>query len=257
VLILAGIAPLAWSRKSGSLLSVAIVAVTLLGAFNLGRFGSGAQVVMSYLAFGAFLAAAGCLARGRRGMTGVAAALNFLGLLIFLGCDYLVTFRWGMQYALTWDMRWNASPTVGAPYCWTLFGAALAGWTLVLLRALTRRIARPSPEMWLVPVALAYAYALIWGHYGFVAWFGAWPFNLALIGIAAGWMWRGARGGPLRHTIMGILLMSVVVTARYFDLFPSLAARGFAFVVLGALMFGAIWLHRWVPRGPAEPEVAP
>ena len=98
-----------------------------------------------------------------------------------------------------------------------------------------------------------YCYGLVWGHLRWLAPLGARPFNLILLGLAAIWMWRGSHEGRLRETVLGLLLLSAVVLARYFDLFQSLAARGLTFVVLGAVLLSIVLFYR-KSRHPAAPE---
>ena len=76
-----------------------------------------------------------------------------------------------------------------------------------------------------------------------------WPvagiFNLVFLALATAWMARGCREGLLRPTILGSLLLVGLTTARYFDLFESLAVRGLIFLLVGGLLFteGILFRH--------------
>src|SRR5207244_12315592 len=106
-------------------------------------------------------------------------------------------------------------------------------------------------EEWLCPIALIYAQGLLWlgrGDESFVAA----VFNLVCVAIAVAWMVRGCRDGGLRSTVLGSLLLAVVLFARYFDLFESLAWRGLAFVVFGGVLFAEGFYYRSRRRAEAE-----
>ena len=62
-------------------------------------------------------------------------------------------------------------------------------------------------------------------------------FNLVCLAVATTWMARGCRQAQLRPTILGSMLLACLAAGRYFDLFESLAWRGFVFVMVGALLF--------------------
>jgi uncharacterized integral membrane protein len=64
------------------------------------------------------------------------------------------------------------------------------------------------------------------------------------LAVAAAWMGRGCREGQLRPTILGSLLLVALVAARYFDLFESLAVRGFVFLAVGGLLIAEGFLFR-------------
>jgi hypothetical protein len=82
----------------------------------------------------------------------------------------------------------------------------------------------------------------------------AWSSNLVLLGIAAMWMWQGCNESLLRPSVLGSLLLSAVVLARYFDLFDNFASRGFAFIILGGIFIGEALYYRKIKR---ETEGAP
>jgi hypothetical protein len=53
------------------------------------------------------------------------------------------------------------------------------------------------------------------------------------------------------------LLLAAVVLARYFDLFDSLAARGFAFILLGGFFMAEAMYYRRIRRAESPaPGVA-
>ena len=72
----------------------------------------------------------------------------------------------------------------------------------------------------------------------------SWSFNFILLGLAIMWIWRGCQDSRMGPTVLGSLLLSAVVLARYFDLFQSLAARGLAFIVLGVFFVAEAMYYR-------------
>jgi uncharacterized membrane protein len=244
-LVVAAIAPLAWRRRSAVLLAVMLTAAQFLLLANLSSFGSGAHMLTSSFAWGAFLIAAARLtAGGDASFAGGAEVATFFGFLTLILCAYLLSFLSSWRYVLGWGATPMAGQEIAMLHSWILFGLAAAAWAVVAARRFAHKLGGVQGAEWLVPVALAYGYALIWGRYPVLTRCGAHPFNLLLLGIASAWMWQGCRESRLKPTVLGSLLLAAVVIARYFDLFQSLAARGLAFVILGAVIMGEAVYYR-------------
>ena len=240
-----GIGPLAWRRKSAVLLSVVLVAVQFLLISNLSWFGTSAHVFTTSFAFGALLIAAARLTPADdTAFPGAAKVMSFFGFAGFIVCSYLLSFAWASRYVVNWERVPASQQGIAMAHSWTFFALAVAGWALVAVRSFRNRNLRSVAEEWLVPVALIYCYALVWGRYAIVTQFGTRLFNVILLGLAGAWIWRGSREGQLRETVLGVLLLGVVVLARYFDLFQSLAARGLAFVVFGGVLLSVVFFFR-------------
>jgi uncharacterized membrane protein len=93
-------------------------------------------------------------------------------------------------------------------------------------------------ESWLGPVAGIVLLLLPAAQTGVVEpWLPAAVFNLLFLAFTAAWMSRGCREGSLRHTVTGSLMLVLLVTARFFDLFENLAWRGGLFLATGGLLF--------------------
>ncbi len=251
LLIVFGVGPLAWRRRSGVLLCFVLLAVQFLLMSYLGLLGTGAHVFTTAFALGAFWIALARLTTDTMGFPSGVAVMSFMGYTGYILCSYLISFRWLNSAVFNWD-RAAAQPTYAtAMLCnWSVFALAIAAWLIVVVRTISRRVLRPPVEEWLVPLALAYCFAIIWGRYPALTPLGTRPFNLFLLGLAAAWMWRGSRTGALRQTVLGLVLLSAVVLARYFDLFQSLAARGLAFVVLGVVLLSVVFLRRRARSAP-------
>ena len=114
-------------------------------------------------------------------------------------------------------------------------------------------------EHWLLPLTVLFCQvlAVAWARFSGgmigvdqVAIAGA--FNLIFLAIASMWMARGCREGELKPVILGSLLLVALVTARYFDLFDSLALRGLVFLIVGSVLFAEGFFYRRA-RQRAEP----
>jgi hypothetical protein len=62
-------------------------------------------------------------------------------------------------------------------------------------------------------------------------------FNFVFLAHAVSMMARGCRDVKLVPAIVGSLLLAALTIARYFDLFDSLAIRGFIFIAVGIILF--------------------
>lgn len=235
-LLVLTISPLAWRRQSALLLGVLLAAVQFLLLANLTTIGAGAHMLTSSLAWGAFLVAvARLMAGGGLGFAGGGGVASGFGYLTTVFCAYVLSFNSGWRYVMDWEQARVSVHGAALTVSWVLFALAVAAWALVTVRVVSGKLTGLGGEEWVVPVALIYSYALVWGRYGALAQMGAHPFTLMLVGIAAAWMWQGCRDGRLKPTLLGSLLFALVVLARYFDLFQSLATRGLAFVILGGV----------------------
>lgn len=249
LLVAGGVVTLAWAQRSAVLLAAALAALQLLIALNLASWGGAAHAFTASLALGVLLVAAARLtAADRPDFAGGAAVMAFFGFGAFLVCAYLLSFHDAVRDLLNWSRHSAQNPAVAQAFGWSLFTAGLAGWLWLLQRTLSRREEGVPREEWLLPIALVYCFGI--AALGTRGWalFVSWAFNLVLLGLALMWMWRGCQESRLRPTVLGSLLLSAVVLARYFDLFHSLAARGLAFIVLGGIFVAEAMYYRKVRR---------
>jgi uncharacterized membrane protein len=249
LLLVFGVMTLAWRLKSVLLLSAALIGIQFLFAVNVGIWGSSAYAFTFSLALGALLVAAARLLEPKTpAFSDGPAALAFFGQGAFIVCGYLLTFEHSAEHLLNWNYNPGFQPTKAMVFGWTLFAGGIAGWVMLAWQAVQRRNLEVRREEWLIPIALLYCYGMAasgaqgWG--GFIAW----SFDLILLGIAAMWIWRGCQESRLLPTVVGSLLLSAVVLARYLDLFESLASRGVAFIVLGAIFIAEAMYYRKVRR---------
>ncbi len=64
-------------------------------------------------------------------------------------------------------------------------------------------------------------------------------FNVLLVGLSIGLIYQGSHYADTRKMIWGSLIFTVLVFARYTDLFDSLISRAIAFLVVGGVLFFA------------------
>jgi len=249
LLLAGGVLPLAWRQRSTLLLAAGLAGMQFLLALSVIHWGGGPHGFTASLAFGVLLLAAARLTTVHRfGFAGGAGVLAFFGWAAFLVCAYLLSFHEAADDLLDWSRDHGSNPALAAAFGWGLFAVSLAGWAWLARRALVRREIVVPREDWLVPIALVYCFGV--AALGGRGWelLIAWSFNLMLLGIAAMWMWRGCRASQFQSTVLGSLLLSFVVFARYFDLFDSLAARGLAFIILGGVFFAEAMYYRKIRR---------
>jgi uncharacterized membrane protein len=249
-----GVGPLAWRKQSALLLAFVLAALEVLLVANVLDYGGSARAFASSLALSVLLIAAARLTQLLRpSFSGGANVMAFFGFAGFFVCSYLLSFHDAADDLLNWALHPGAQTAAAAVHSWGLFIVAAAAWIWIAWQALRRRW-RLVVEEWLVPIALVYAYGLAAFGLGTreYGWFIAASFNLILLGIAVMWMWRGCGESELRPTVIGSLILAAVVLARYFDLFQSLAARGFAFILLGGIFLVEALYYRKNRR--AEPS---
>jgi hypothetical protein len=249
LLVAGGLLPLAWKQRSSLLLAVTVIAIQFLVIANVGSWGGGSYAFMTSLAIGVLLVAAGRLLRDNRAdFAGGAGVLMFLGFAAFLVCGFVLSFGDAADDLLDLTRGAKADSLTASAFLWTLTASAIAAWAWLANRALLKREIEINREEWLLPLMLLQCalFALL----GARDWalLVAWSSNLVLLGIAAMWMWQGCNESLLRPTVLGSLLLSAVVLARYFDLFDNFASRGFAFIILGAIFLAEALYYRKIKR---------
>jgi uncharacterized membrane protein len=131
---------------------------------------------------------------------------------------------------------------------------ALAGWILTARLKTTKQTDCPF-DFFLMPMTLILCYCQMLFLKGFDEWSAAALFNLVFLAHAGSMMARGCRDVKLVPAIVGSLLLGALTIARYFDLFESLAVRGFVFIIIGVVLFaqGFFYIRAKKKRLTEEP----
>ena len=249
LLVLGGIFPLAWKQRSALLLAAGLVATHLLLALSLGIWGEGAHALTASVALGVlWVALARLLPVQPAGFATAAPVLEYIGLLTFGFCAYLLSFHQAAGRLLDWSQHAGPDAWIASVWGWTLFAAALGGWLALAWQAFGPGRRKVNLEEWLLPVALIICHTEAALGSSARGDFISWCFNLVLLGLAARWMWCGCRESRMTPTVLGSLLLGLVVLARYFDLFQSQASRGAAFILLGVIFMGVALYYRKIRR---------
>ncbi len=242
LVLLAALGGLVWRLRSALL-----AAVTLAGAYvqlvahaaHWGGAGAGFAAAMAV--------SVGLIALAELGRAELPArmlrVLRFFGLLGFVVCAYLLSFS-GLADDLLRPSRTHDLGVMAAAYRWTLSILALGAWTAVLLRPSSEPRHFGRIEGWFYPLALVCVAGAVLLDVHRDAGLIAAVFNLILLCVSALWIVDGCRAGRLRPVVLGSVILGLLVFARYFDLFDSLAARGLAFLLFGGALFAEGFFYR-------------
>lgn len=158
----------------------------------------------------------------------------FLGMAGYFVLLYLLTFR-----KIAREIVPDRLPTDAVYIFYWLVPVAIAilGWFMTGWLKITKRT-ECHFDFFLMPLALIiYYYQAVFLKVFDDWWVGMTLFNLVFLAHAVSMMARGCRDVKIVPAIVGSLLLAALTTARYFDLFDSLAVRGMVFIVVGVILF--------------------
>jgi uncharacterized membrane protein len=250
LIVALGVAPLAWRCRSPVLAAVVLAALYWLLLCNAGFWGGGAGAFANALALSALLLA---LVPGKQPLPALQAfsgVFRFFGYLGFVACSYLLSFHDIVHSLLRWSGE-HEGGFAGPLYRWVVFALAAGAWAWRVVRAAQGHRRDVRAAEWLCPIALVYVQLMTVRAQDTDDGFIAIMFNLVCLGTATAWMVRGCRTSRLGLTVRGSGLLAIVVFARYFDLFDSLAMRGLIFLGFGGVLFAEGFFYRRI-RAEAE-----
>lgn len=250
LLLLVTVAPLAWRLRSPLLGAALLASLYWLLLCNAAHWGGAAGAFGNAIALSALLIAIEKFLAAREIEADLRMVVRFFGLLGFVVCGYLLSFHDIVSSLLHWE-RAAVSP-LAQIYRWLGFGLAALAWVSLLPASRRTVVVRPRREEWLIPIALVYAQVMTVSGMGIDAEFVAGVFNLVCLGLATAWMVRGCRMVDLGMVACGSALLALIVFARYFDLFESLALRGLVFLALGGVLFAEGFFYRRIRAEVAE-----
>lgn len=257
LLLAGGVGALAWQLRSALLWAALLAGLETLILSHVSFWGGGESVFFASLAWSVLLLGLRHVIPTDRLGRGGRAVVSLVGFGGFVFCAFVLTFDDATRALLRRTARAVAEESLWRQiYVWLLPVGALAVWISELVRRLARGVKRVPVEEWLCPFAVVYTLglALVDGGDESNAALATIVFNLLVLALSAGWMLRGCREGRLAPTILGSLLLSAWVFARFFDLFDNLAMRGLMFLVLGGLLFAEGFFYRKLRR-TSPPEI--
>jgi uncharacterized membrane protein len=236
LLVVLGVLPLAWWRRSPALLFWALVVLFVVTAFAAGAVRIEALCALLYLmSAAAFLA--GMVAR-TTSFADAEGPLARIGLLVILGTGYALTFPSVARELAKLDVM----PRPELAIYFAAAGAALLAAAIAAGISLARGgLARiDTYRRWriaLIGIGLLLVLGGMASKGGLDGWSIALPFNVIVLGLATLLILEGSTRLRPRLVGAGCLVFALVTVSRYADLFSSLLARGAVFVLLGAALF--------------------
>jgi uncharacterized membrane protein len=231
LVVVLGVLPLAWWRRSPVLLFFALAVLFVVTAFAAGALQAKAVMPLLFL-MGAAALIAGAAAPGTA-FPHAGGPLRSIGLAVVLGCSYLLSFKDLAGMLRKVDFSWP-----GIPLYFGAAGLALAGALALLARGrLAQLDAYRRWQLVLLAVGLAIVLAAALrldrgaGLPTVVA------FNLIALGFAALLILEGSAQLRARLVAVGCLLFAMIAIGRYADLFTSLLVRSAVFVAVGVTLF--------------------
>jgi len=232
LIVVLGVLPLAWWRRSPALVFTGLAVLFVVTAFAVAGIHAKSVVPLLFLAAAAALVA-GHAAAGTA-FPDAGRPLRAVGLLVVVGCSYLLGFK-----DLAGLLRNVDFSKPGIAVYFVAAGAALAGAIALL--------ARPRAEPWdryglwqlgLLAVGAVTVVASLFLPFARSAnWITVVVFNALALGYAALLILEGSEHLRPKLVGLGCLLFAMVAIGRYADLFTSLLARSAVFVAIGIVLF--------------------
>lgn len=235
LLVLLGVLPLAWWRRSPALLFCALAVLFLVTTLAAGWLETKALVPLLFM-----MGAAAVIAAAIVPVTAFPAAegpLRTIGLLVVLGCGYALSFR---ELAGVLGQVDFARPGVSAYF--STAGVALLGAFAGAVTLLGRNgwVLLDTYRRWqlaLIGVGLAIVLLCMFSQSRIGGWTIALPFNAMVLGLAALLILEGSERLRPWQVGAGCLIFALITVSRYADLFSSLLVRAAVFIALGAGLF--------------------
>jgi len=231
LLVVLGVLPLAWWRRSPALLFCALAVLFAVTAFAAGAIQAKAILPLLFLmGAAAFIVGAAAPATAFPDAGG---PLRAIGLLAVLGCSYLLSFRDLADLLRKVDL---SEP--GIALYFAAAGAALAGALVLLVRGGLAQL--DAHRRWQLAL-LAAGLGIVLAGMFLLPRGGGWPvliaFNVIVLGYAALLILEGSAQLRAKLVGAGCLLFAMIAIGRYADLFTSLLVRAAVFVAVGAMLF--------------------
>jgi uncharacterized membrane protein len=235
VLILGGIMPLAWLRRSRVLATIGLIGflVTLFISVSMLEGDLAVHVVF----FSAcLLIAASLVVQQRKLFPEISPVFSFIGFFIYLGILFLLSFfhrgkgTWSVQFDQVLQSLFFFSFALAAIGMW-----AWAIWPVSATKGQPHKA--PSAEYYGVMATLIIMILNTLGLIPLRGWLGMAVFNILFLYQCLMMIVSGCKTLNLKTTVIGCVLFAVIAMARYADLFTSLLTRSLVFFIAGAALF--------------------
>lgn len=257
-LILFGLAPLAWTRRSGSLLFCTLFVSVFFWVANLVDPLEETVIYMILGLSAVLIAVGGLLGRlPRIDFPSIRAVLSVPGFAAYLVIIFALTF-----VDFSDDARRIAPLTARMDHYvyWLSIISSGAAFLLALcpFKNVTRMEPADSFHLLLIAIGLLIINLVGPGWWAFPGNQLAIVMNLIFIGHCLLFITHGSHMQQGWEVAAGCLLFVCLVFARYFDLFDSLLARSLVFLVLGGCLFGVSNFYFRRKKCPsADPSLGP
>jgi len=234
-LILGGIMPLAWLRRSRVLATVCLIgflATLLISASML----EGDLAVLVVFFCGCTLIALSLVVRQRNLFPEMGPVFSSIGFFIYLATLFILSFFHRGKGA--WSVDFDQF--LESLFFFSFALAAIGAWAWAIWRT-TRKKFRPDNligrEYYGVWITLALMIVNTLGLISLRGWLGMAVFNILFLYQCIMMIVSGCKTLNLKTTVTGCVLFAVIAMARYTDLFHSLLVRSLVFFVAGAALF--------------------
>lgn len=236
LLVVLGVLPLAWWRRSPALLFWALAVLFIVTGFAVA--GIRLEALFSLLCIMGAAAFIAGVAAPTTAFPDAEAPLRRVGLLVVLGIGYALSFP---RVAAELGKVNFANKTALAIY-FVAAGAALLAAVVVAAASISRAGWRQVDvfrrwQLALIGVGLAIVLGCLLARACAGGWAIALPFNAIVLGLAALLILEGSAHLLPRQVGTGCLIFALVTVSRYADLFSSLLVRAVVFVALGVGLF--------------------
>jgi uncharacterized membrane protein len=231
LLVVMGVLPLAWWRRSPTLLFCGVAVLYLITAFTAGWIDHRALLPLLF-ALGAAALVASMAAPGTA-FPAAEGPLRNLGLLVVLGCAYLLSFK----ESAGWLVRLHAVKPGIEIYLGAAGATLIAAIGLLIRTGLSNINNYRRWQLGLLGAGMAVFLISLFAKGVIDRWLVMVPFNLITLGFAILLILEGSEQLRPKMVGLGCLVFALVVVSRYTDLFSSLLMRAAVFVALGAGLF--------------------
>ncbi|MCK4985116.1 MAG: hypothetical protein KAS40_06335, partial [Desulfobacterales bacterium] len=234
-LILGGIMPLAWLRRSRVLMAVCLIGF-LLTLFASVSIMEGDLTALVIFFNACMLIAASLVVRQRNLFPEIGPVFSFIGFFIYLGILFILSFfhrgkgTWSIQFDQFLQSLFFFSFALAAIGMW-----AWAIWPTPKTKG--QPLKALSAEYYGIMATLSIMILNTLGLIPLRGWLGMAVFNILFLYQCTMMIINGCKTLSLKTTVTGCALFAVIAFARYTDLFVSLLTRSLVFFIAGAALF--------------------